>query len=276
MQAQALGRRWVAVDEKHGAWAPLLPAALHTGTPVDPATITPPAGPRGLAAHLVRPRRHDPLRPFPSPASPSCWCRPTPATPPSTAPSTATCRCSAPRGIPPSSSPAPPPQRSPRPSPSRAATASPRSSRAPPTCAARPACPQLRKLLDATVMPSRPGVSATADAETFTTGLAASARPDWDRWATCWYQHRPRALPDLPPVADDHRRRHRRRRHRRQREGCRHPVGRQPRRQRRHRAWPLRQPARLQPHRRQPDRPVARASGPPAPGTPCCACACTS
>lgn len=168
---------WVAVDEKHGAWLPLLPAALHTGTPVDPAAITPPAGLEARLRTLFGLGAADPLPPIALASQPLLL------VPPDAGHAAEHCTLygylpvfSAAREIPAeqlSSSTA---------AEIAAALAQQSSNRlaalfqsaADLRDAARP---QLRNLLDATVLPSRPGAAATATAETFAVGLAASAPP---------------------------------------------------------------------------------------------------
>lgn len=168
---------WVAVDERHGTWLPLLPAALHTGTPVDPAAVTPPAGLEARLRTLFSLEATDPLPPL------TLASQPLVLVPPDAGHAAEHCTLygylpvfSAAREIPAE-------QLTGSTAAEIAAALAQQSSNRLATLfqsaadLRSAAYPQLRKLLHATVMPSRPGASATADAETFTTGLAASAPP---------------------------------------------------------------------------------------------------
>ncbi len=168
---------WVAVDEKHGAWLPLLPAALHTGTPVDPAAVTPPAGLEARLRTLFGLAAADPLPPI------ALVSQPLVLVPPDAGHAADHCTLygylpvfSAAREI--------PAQQLAGNTAAEIATALAQQSRsrldalfltaADLRDAARP---QLRALLDATVLPSLPGAAATATADAFTTGLATGAPP---------------------------------------------------------------------------------------------------
>jgi hypothetical protein len=168
---------WVTVDEKHGAWLPLLPASLHTGTPVDPAALTPPAGLEARLRTLFGLTAATPLPPI------ALASQPLVLLPPDAGHAADHCTLygylpvfSAAREIPLQ------PLTGSTVAEIAAALAQQSRSRldtlfqhaADLRDAARP---HLRSLLDATVLPARPGTAAAASAETFAAGLAASAPP---------------------------------------------------------------------------------------------------
>lgn len=166
---------WIAVDEKHGAWLPLLTAALNTGTPVDPAAVTPPAGLEARLRTLFGLAATEPLPPV------ALASQPLMLVPPDAGHAAEHCTLygylpvfSAAREIPAE-------QLTGSTAAEIAAALAQQSSNrlaalfqsaAELRDAARP---RLRALLDATVLPSRPGAVATATADTFAVGLAASA-----------------------------------------------------------------------------------------------------
>lgn len=166
---------WVAVDEKHGAWLPLLPAALDTGTPVDPAAVTPPAGLEARLRTLFGLTAADPLPPI------ALASQPLALVPPDAGHAAEHCTLygylpvfSAAREIPAE-------QLTGSTAAEIAAALAQQSNNRlaalflTATELRDAARPQLRNLLDATVLPSRPSAAATATAETFAVGLAASA-----------------------------------------------------------------------------------------------------
>ncbi len=168
---------WVAVDEKHGAWLPLLPAGLNTGTPVDPAAITPPAGLQARLRALFNLEASDSLPPI------ALASQPLVLVPPDAGPAAEHCTLygylpvfSAAREIPAE-------QLTGATAAEIAAALAQQSNNRLATLfqsaaemrdAARP---KLRTLLDATVLPTRPTAAAATAAETFAVGLAASAPP---------------------------------------------------------------------------------------------------
>jgi hypothetical protein len=168
---------WIAVDERHGAWLPLLPADLHTGTPVNPANLPAPTAPLELRLRsLLNLDAGDPLPPLGLVSAPLALL------PPDAGPAAQHCTVygylpvfSAAREVPSQ------PQHA-GDTPNAVAAALSQQTLARLDSLFQGAAdlrdaslPHLRSLLDATVLPTRPSAAAATTANTFVGGLSATA-----------------------------------------------------------------------------------------------------